>query len=214
MTTIVREGGQMKLNMTFTNSSPVPLNSFAIQVNKNPFGLAPAQQLVVPDIAPGSAAEASLPMVPGQLLSGTQPTNPLFLQVAVKNSLDIFYFNVPFDLSAVLVEGAAMTRDQFTAIWQRVGDAGQSNTVVNANGMDAETVKRYLAFDNVNYVAQRQVDGALLLYMSATTSNNCVVTAEITVPGGGGQIKVGTRTETATLTPIFEAAIAKRLGSR
>mmetsp|Transcript_10468 Transcript_10468/g.36822 ORF Transcript_10468/g.36822 Transcript_10468/m.36822 type:complete len:899 (-) Transcript_10468:312-3008(-) len=214
MTTIVREGGQMKLNMTFTNSSPVPLNSFAIQVNKNPFGLAPAQQLVVPDIAPGSTAEASLPMVPGQLLSGTQPTNPLFLQVAVKNSLDIFYFNVPFDLSAVLVEGAAMTRDQFTAIWQRVGDTGQSNTVVNANGMDAETVKRYLAFDNVNYVAQRQVDGALLLYMSATTSNNCVVTAEITVPGGGGQIKVGTRTETATLTPIFEAAIAKRLGSR
>ena len=47
-------------------------------------------------------------------------------QVAIKTSLDIFYFHVPFDLSAVLVENAALSRDDFTPIWQRVGEAGQN----------------------------------------------------------------------------------------
>mmetsp|Transcript_78628 Transcript_78628/g.163432 ORF Transcript_78628/g.163432 Transcript_78628/m.163432 type:complete len:890 (-) Transcript_78628:222-2891(-) len=209
---VTRESGQIKLNMTFSNGSPVPINGFAIQVNKNPFGLAPAQQLVVPDIAPGASAEASIPMAPGQLLSGTQPTNPLFLQVAIKNSLDIFYFNVPVDLAVLLVEGAALTRDQFTQVWQRVGDAQQSTISVSlSSSMDAETVKRFLAFDNVHYVAQRQVDGATLMYMSATTCNNCTITAEVSVPLGGGQVKIGTRTETASLVPIFEASVTKRL---
>mmetsp|Transcript_10370 Transcript_10370/g.32398 ORF Transcript_10370/g.32398 Transcript_10370/m.32398 type:complete len:901 (-) Transcript_10370:285-2987(-) len=212
MAAVNREGGQIKLNFTFSNLSPVPLNGFAVQINKNPFGLAPGQQMAVPDIAPGSTAEASLPLLPGQLLSGTQPTNPLFLQIAVKNSLDIFYLNVPFDLPAMLVEGATMTRDQFTQLWQRVGDAKQSSTTVSVDrGMDSEAAKRYLAFDNVHYVAQRQVDDALLLYMSATTCNNLTIAAEVTVHRSGGQIKVCTRTETVALTPLFEAAVVKRL---
>ena len=33
---------------------------------------------------------------------------------------------MPFDLSAVLVENAALSRDDFTPIWQRVGEAGQN----------------------------------------------------------------------------------------
>merc|ERR1719343_1654906 len=110
MACVVREGGTVKLNMTFSNSSQMPLNGFAIQINKNPFGFGAGSALAVADVAPGSASEASLPLVPGQLLSGQQPTNPLFLQIAIKNSLDIFYFNVPFDVTAALTEGGALSR--------------------------------------------------------------------------------------------------------
>merc|ERR1711862_318561 len=133
------------------------------------------------------------------------------LQVAIKNSLDVFYFNVPFDLAVVLVETAALTRDQFTQVWQRVGDGGQSNVSLSVGSMDSESIKRSLAFDNVQYVAQRQADGATLMYMSAMTCNNCTITAEVSVPNGGGQVRIGTRTETSSLLPIFEASVTKRL---
>ena len=43
-------------------------------------------------------------MNPGMLLSEPRPIDALILQVAIKNSMDIFYFNVPFNLNVVLVE--------------------------------------------------------------------------------------------------------------
>merc|ERR1712176_1635575 len=115
--------------MTLSNASQGPMGGFAIQVNKNPFGLGPQGPLQVPDLSPGSAAEVSLPLAVGALPSNTAPANPLILQVAIKNTLDIFYFNVTFDLPAVLLESGALARDQFTQIWQRVGESGQHTTV-------------------------------------------------------------------------------------
>merc|ERR1740120_297479 len=109
--------------MTFSNASQQMLTGFAIQVNKNPFGFAPTAALQVPDLAPGSTAEVAVPIAAGALSSGTAPANPLFLQVAIKNSLDVFYFNVPFDLSVVLVKNADANRDRFTQLWQSVGVA-------------------------------------------------------------------------------------------
>lgn len=213
MAVLAQDRGTLKLLLTFSNSSPVPLSGFAIQVNKNPFGLAPKDQLMVPEIAPGSMVEVALPMQPGQLLSNTPPTNPLFLQVAIKCSLDIFYFNVPFDLSAVLVDGGAISREQFTQIWQRVGEGRQSTVSGNADRpLSLDEARGRLALDNVHYVAPRQVDATTtLLYTSALTSNNCTILAEVTVSTSSNVVKVTTRTETPVLVPLFEAAVLKRL---
>merc|ERR1719272_1245859 len=115
----------MHLELTLQNSTQVPIGGFAVQVNKNPFGIAPTAALACPDLAPGQSTEVSLAMTPGTLLSNTAPTNPLFLQIAIKNSLDIFYFNVPFDLSAVMVEGGGVAKDLFTQVWQKVGEGKQ-----------------------------------------------------------------------------------------
>jgi AP-1 complex subunit beta-1 len=216
MTLMARKDGQVQLALTLSNSSPQPLSGFLIQVNKNPFGFGPAAAMQVPDIAPGSSAETALQMVPGQLLSNTPPTNPLFLQVAVKNSLDIFYFNVPFDLSAVLLESGALDRAKFTEIWQRVGEARQHAIVANLDRpMTVDTARSRLALDNVHYVAQRQVDeSTTVIYTSALTSNNCTILAEFTLASGSTSMKIATRTETPVLVPMFEASISKRLGSR
>eukprot|EP00439_Symbiodinium_sp_Y106_P013987 s4241_g2.t1 len=211
----VRQRGIPTLLMTFSNSSPSTMNGFAIQVNKNPFGFAPKEQLACPDIGPGSSAEVSVAMAPGQLPSNTPPTQPLLLQVAIKTSLDIFYFHLQFDLSAVLLENAALTREEFTPVWQRVGEAGQKVHVISVDRpTDSESVKSRLALDNVHYVAQRQVDdGSVLLYTSAQTVNSCTVLSEVTVSPGSNNIKVATRTETQVLVPLYEAMLSKRFAS-
>ncbi|CAE7745959.1 BETAC-AD [Symbiodinium necroappetens] len=211
----VRQRGIPTLLMTFSNSSPSTVNGFAIQVNKNPFGFAPKEQLACPDIGPGSSAEVSVAMAPGQLPSNTPPTQPLLLQVAIKTSLDIFYFHLQFDLSAVLLENAALTREEFTPVWQRVGEAGQKVHVISMDRpTDSESVKSRLALDNVHFVAQRQVDdGSVLLYTSAQTVNSCTVLSEVTVSPGSNSIKVATRTETQVLVPLYEAMLSKRFAS-
>lgn len=217
MAVLARQNGISQLMVTFSNASSVPLSGFAIQVNKNPFGFGPATALQVPDIMPGSAADSTLIMQPNQLLSNTAPTNPLFLQVAIKNSLDIFYFNVPFDLPVALSEAPALGRDQFSEIWQRVGEGRQHSIDLNAVGsLSVDSVRSRLALDNVQYVAQRQSPDGNLTYMytSATTTNNCAILAEVWVSNQNSIVKLVTRTETPVLVPLFEAAVSKRLTTR
>lgn len=210
-----RQRGTPTLMMTFSNHSSGPLSGFAIQVNKNPFGFAPKEQLVCSEIQPGSSSEVSVAMAPQQLLSNTAPSSPLLLQVAIKTSLDIFYFHVQFDLSVVLVENAALSRDDFTPIWQRVGEAGQKMAIIPMDRpLDSEMVKSRMAQDNICYVAQRQLeDGSVALYTSAQTSNNCSVLAEVTVSPGSSSLKVAIRTETQVLIPLYEALVSKRFAA-
>jgi AP-1 complex subunit beta-1 len=214
MAALVRVNGSIQLQASFSNASQAPLNGFAIQVNKNPFGIGPATALAVPDIMVGSSAEISLPMNPGALSNNQAPTNPLFLQVAIKNSLDIFYFNVPFDLTCVLVEGPGVGKEQFSSIWQGVGEAGQTAFVGNMERpLDDEAVRTRMALDNVNYVAKRNVDDqTTLAYFAATTTNNLVVCAEASLRNGSNNIKVVIRTQSTPLVPLFEAVFCKRLG--
>lgn len=213
---LVRENGSIVLIFKFSNTSAMPINGLMIQVNKNPFGIAPTGALVCPDINPGSTVEAKLPMQPGtpNLLSNTAPTNPLFLQIAIKNSLDIFYFNVPFELPAVLLENSTVGKDAFTSVWQRVGEGRQhviSGTMPSA--MNAEDIRKKLEIDNITYVAQRRVDDdTTCVYVSGTTTNNCVLLTELTINRNSMTLRLNTRTETPSLVPLFEAALCARLG--
>jgi len=211
---LCRQSSAMQLQMSFVNASPAPLTGFAIQVNKNPFGIGPGQALQVPDIAPNASADVSLPMLPGQLPNNQAPSNPLFLQVAIKNSLDVFYFNMNFELPAVLLEAGALNQGQFTEIWRRVSGAGQHTMMVNCDRpMNPDTVRSKLAFDNIHFVGRKQDGDSTVIYTSATTTNNCPILAELEV-GSSSSIKVTTKTETPVLVPLFEAAVAKRLGGR
>lgn len=211
---LVRQGGNLNLLLTLTNNAQVPIGGFAVQVNKNPFGIAPSAALVCADLAPGASTEVSLTMTPGQLLSNTAPSNPLFLQIAIKNSLDIFYFNVPFDLSAVLMENGGVAKDLFTQVWQKVSEAKQHLITGNADRtLTPDSVKNALALDNVTYVAQRQKDDdTMFVYVSSTTTNNCVLLAEVTLSRKNTAVEIKTRTETPALIPLFEATLCKRLG--
>jgi len=211
---LVRENGSMVLNFTFSNTSAAPISGLMVQVNKNPFGIAPTGALACADINPGSSVDAKLPMQPGSLLSNTAPTNPLFLQIAIKNSLDIFYFNVPFNLPAVLVENAAVGKEAFTSVWQRVGESQQH--VIQGNmpsAMNSDDIRNKLTADNISYVAQRRVDdNTTCIYVSGTTTNNCVLLTELTVNRNSMSLRLNTRTETPSLVPLFEAALCSRLG--
>lgn len=59
--TFSRKGGQIYFEMDFFNKSLQPLSAFAIQLNKNSFGLVPATPLqIVPVLNPNQSATTSL----------------------------------------------------------------------------------------------------------------------------------------------------------
>ena len=58
--TFSRSESSTRMDMIFSNKTSVALNSFALQLNKNSFGLVPSESLQVPPLAPGQSFETSL----------------------------------------------------------------------------------------------------------------------------------------------------------
>ena len=59
--TFSRSEGSTRMDMAFSNKTAnVAMNSFALQLNKNSFGLVPSEALQVPPLAPGQSFETSL----------------------------------------------------------------------------------------------------------------------------------------------------------
>eukprot|EP00746_Dinoflagellata_sp_MGD_P007537 gnl/MRDRNA2_/MRDRNA2_114934_c0_seq1.p1 gnl/MRDRNA2_/MRDRNA2_114934_c0~~gnl/MRDRNA2_/MRDRNA2_114934_c0_seq1.p1 ORF type:complete len:910 (+),score=206.89 gnl/MRDRNA2_/MRDRNA2_114934_c0_seq1:124-2853(+) len=217
-TAVVRQNGQIAMKMEISNSAPMVANGFAIQINKNSFGLGPGAPLQVPDCAPGGRVEAMLPLMPNQLMNGQPPSNPLFLQAAVKCSVDIFYFNIPFELSVLFVEEANVDREAFRAAWQRIGEERQisimatSSRQLSAEGGETSPIAQQLKGENMYYVAGRSGEGFNCVYIACKTTNNLAIFSEITLQTSGPQVKLATRTDVPPLVEPFHKSLCKILG--
>lgn len=206
------EGGTLQLYLTATNRTASPLSGFAVQFNKNSFGLAPGAPLNLPTIAPGAAAETTLPVVPNQLNSNTPPTLPLVLQMAVKCSLDIFYFSVPYSVSDVLEDRGPIHKELFRQQWQALGEAKQAAFMGMAQRpLGAQETTRLLKPKRVNLVAQRAAESYDALYYSAVTTNNLLVLLEISLQKGAQGVKVAIRTDAAALVNLFQQLMVSTL---
>ncbi|XP_061722170.1 AP-1 complex subunit beta-1 isoform X1 [Cydia pomonella] len=75
--TFSRQGGQPRLEMTFTNKAMQAMSGFAIQLNKNSFGVFPAGSLSVGALAAGASAEAPLPLATTGPVQRMEPLNNL-----------------------------------------------------------------------------------------------------------------------------------------
>ncbi|KAL8432892.1 hypothetical protein ACSSS7_004295 [Eimeria intestinalis] len=207
------EGGALMLYLTVTNKSASALSDFAVQFNKNSFGLAPGAPLSLPTIASGATAEASLPVVPNQLNSNTPPTLPLTLQIAVKCSLDIFYFSVPYSVAEVLEDRGPIHKELFRQHWQALGEAKQAAFMGAAQQpLNTQDATQLLKLCRVNLVAQRAADTYDALYFSAVTTNNLLVLLELSLQKGAQGVKLAIRTDAAALVNLFKQLVGSVLG--
>ena len=60
--TFSRKGDEVMMEMTLSNKAMQPMSGFGLQLNKNSFGLVPAQPLNVPNIASNQSFDVSLPL--------------------------------------------------------------------------------------------------------------------------------------------------------
>jgi len=90
----VKDGGRMYMELTCTNRGAMPLSDFAMQYNKNAYGLTPECPPALGVVSPGQSADARIPILqqPAMVKPADPGANPDIIQIAMKNSTGKIYF--------------------------------------------------------------------------------------------------------------------------
>lgn len=99
------------------------MSSFAIQFNKNSFGIAPAGPLNVGTLQPSQSLEYNLPLNTQGPVQKMEPLNNL--QVAVKNNVDVFYYACLIPLQVLFCEDGQLDKRFFLTTWKDIPGANE-----------------------------------------------------------------------------------------
>lgn len=203
-------GGQVVYSLVFENGSPVPLDGFMIQFNKNAFGLMPPSgALPVPTIPPGQSAPLQLPLALFQNVA--PPPLSSVLQIAVKNNQQpVWYFNDRLPLPSLFTEDGKMDRSLFLETWKSLPDANEVQhdyPTLQLGGVD-EAVER-LAPHNLFYIAKRHLKDTNqeVLYLSAKVPPDSPLLVELTFISRALGVRCAVKTPQLELAPLFFEAV-------
>uniref|UniRef100_A0A8D3BYY7 AP complex subunit beta n=1 Tax=Scophthalmus maximus TaxID=52904 RepID=A0A8D3BYY7_SCOMX len=181
--TFSRRQGHMYMDMTFTNKALQHMTDFAVQFNKNSFGVIPTSPLPVhTPLMPSQSIEVSLPLNTIGPVMKMDPLNNL--QVAVKNSIDVFYFSVLIPLNVFFVEDGKMERQVFLATWKDIPNENELQYQIKECHLNADTVSGKLQNSNIYTIAKRNVEGQDMLYQSLKLTNGIWILAELRIQPG------------------------------
>ncbi|XP_024909489.1 AP-1 complex subunit beta-1 [Cynoglossus semilaevis] len=181
--TFVRRAGVIQMEMTITNKAMSVMTGFAIQFNRNSFGLAPAGPLqVLTPLSPNQNIEVSLPLNTVGPVMKMEPLNNL--QVAIKNNIDVFYFSCQYPISVLFVEDGKMERQVFLATWKDIANENESQFQIKDCHLNSDTASNKLQTSNIFTIAKRTVDGQDMLYQSMKLTNGIWVLAELKIQAG------------------------------
>lgn len=207
-----RRNKKIYMDMTITNKAMQPLSGFAIQFNKNSFGLIPAEPLNVPGpVFPNQSTQVSLELSTDGPVQKMEPlTN---LQVAIKNDVDVFYFATIVPLLVYFGEGGQMEKREFLEMWKEIPEQNELQFQINnSQGLTADTMCAKLQASNVNTVARRSVDGQELLYHSIKYTNNIYVLSELKIHQGSPALTLSLKsrhlTAIANLNEMFQLILS------
>ncbi|XP_036056210.1 AP-1 complex subunit beta-1-like [Onychomys torridus] len=181
--TFTRQVGSISMALQLTNKALQVMTDFAIQFNRNSFGLAPAAPLQVhAPLSPNQTVELSLPLSTVGSVMKMEPLNNL--QVAVKNNIDVFYFSTLYPLHVLFVEDGKMDRQMFLATWKDIPNENEAQFQIRDCPLNTEAASNKLQSSNIFTVAKRNVEGQDMLYQSLKLTNGIWVLAELRIQPG------------------------------
>ncbi|XP_071530361.1 AP-1 complex subunit beta-1 isoform X2 [Panulirus ornatus] len=203
--TFSRKNGVVSMDMTLHNKAMQPITGFAIQLNKNSFGVTPAAPLNVPaPVAPNQSVDVSL----GISTSGpVQRMDPLTnLQVAIKNNVDVFYFATVMPMHVFFCEDGAMDKRVFLSTWKDIPSQNEVQFNIENINMNADGISNKLQNCNIFTIAKRNVEGQDMLYQSIKLTNGIWVLTELKVQPGNTTIVLSLKSRATDVAQgIFEA---------
>lgn len=181
--TFSRKSGIISMDMTFSNKAMQVMTNFAIQFNKNSFGLIPASPLQVSSpLHPNQSIDVSLQL---NTMGPVQRMDPLTnLQIAVKNNVDIFYYSCVVPMHVLFTEDGQMDKRVFLATWRDIPAQNEMQYTVQNATLDSDGMSQKLQNNNIFTIAKRNVEGQDMLYQSLKLTNGIWVLAELKVQPG------------------------------
>ncbi|VDD74271.1 unnamed protein product [Mesocestoides corti] len=196
---------QPQMELTLTNNALSPMTGFAIQFNKNSFGLAPAQALNVPTpLQPKQSVKVILPLGFGNQVVKMDPL--MNLQVAVKNNVDVFYFACLVPIHVLFTSVGEMEKMVFLATWKDIPAENEQQFVLTPLSLDADTCSQKLRNNNVFTIAKRNVDGQDMLYQSIKLCNGIWVLAELKIQPGNPSYTLSLKSRAMDVYPYVREA--------
>ncbi|CAC5413440.1 AP1B1 [Mytilus coruscus] len=202
--TFIRKNKQIIMDLTFSNKAMQPMAGFAIQFNKNSFGLIPANPLQVQSpLPPNQSASTSLVLNTTGPIQKMEPLTSL--QVAVKNNIDVFYFSSNVPIHVFFTEDGEMEKRVFLATWKDIPAQNEVQYTISNVEHNADTVSAKLRNNNIFTVAKRNVEGQDMLYQSLKLTNGIWVLAELKIQPPNTNFVVSLRSGTPDIFPeIFQ----------
>ncbi|KAM9744113.1 AP-1 complex subunit beta-1 isoform 3-T3 [Menidia menidia] len=203
--TFARRAGVIQMEMTLTNKAMSVMTDFAIQFNRNSFGLAPAGPLqVLTPLSPNQTIEVALPLNTVGPVMKMDPLNNL--QVAVKNNIDVFYFSCQYPMSMLFVEDGKMERQVFLATWKDIPNDNESQFQIKDCHLSSDAASSKLQGSNIFTIAKRTVDGQDMMYQSMKLTNGIWVLAELRVQAGNPNYTVSLKCRAAEVSQcVFQS---------
>eukprot|EP00388_Colpodella_angusta_P006289 GDKJ01018735.1.p1 GENE.GDKJ01018735.1~~GDKJ01018735.1.p1 ORF type:complete len:1010 (+),score=272.68 GDKJ01018735.1:291-3032(+) len=216
--------------LAFKNMTPqgVTLDNWSCEINSNPYGIAAAGPLEMGPLVPQQSMETVLPLrfVPsfknGQPLpaSGTN----LFLQVAIKCSLDVFYCNVPYDVDLFMRPAMstipADAAERFKADWLLIPDTQIAVLFFQtSNGLPLSPLSlpnsapiAALKARGFNLLTTRTAPAFECAYLKAVSVENEVVLVELAAQRESNNVKISVKCGNLALARAAVISTAKVLG--
>jgi len=200
----IRQNGQPVLSLTILNQSSVPLSDFAIQFNRNSFGIVPPQPNVpISVVSPGAVAEASVALIVHPSMENNTVSVSPVIEIAMKNNVGISYFMMNFPLHVLFTEAGQLSRDDYLTLWKSIPQENLRDLTLQ---LDLDTVQRKLQASNVFLVARRTDQQEYLYFSSKLAKNDTILLLEIRV--GPGLFRCCTKTLETDYVPLYEQSIA------
>ncbi|XP_011255476.1 AP-1 complex subunit beta-1 isoform X3 [Camponotus floridanus] len=203
--TFTRKNGQISMDMTFTNKAMQPMGGFAIQLNKNSFGLSPAAPLQVPaPLNPGASVETNVILSTVGAVQRMEPLNNL--QVAIKNNIDVFYFACIVPMNVYFAEDGQLDKRVFLSTWKDIPAQNEVQYTLNGVMLTADQVVQKMQQNNVFTIAKRNVEGQDMLYQSLKLTNNVWVLNELKIQPGNPDVTLSLKSRSVEVAPgVFQA---------
>lgn len=230
---MTKVNGQLALDLVIGNTSSTPVQSLAVQFNKNTFGVTPSNPTITlpTPISNGSTASVvfNLACTP-QMLNPADPA--LKIQAAIKNTATnaVFYFTIPVNLEYLMGQTPPMDVQALVAAWKSIDDSLEVSAVVNSKffdsfsipdfplhrvdlaTVDVEGMKGKLSAHNIAFVAQRDVpgqEGQFVVYFSCKTVTNASFLVELKFKRGMNVCKVTVKSPNKGLSELCKVTVVK-----
>ncbi|ESN89905.1 hypothetical protein HELRODRAFT_187670 [Helobdella robusta] len=183
----------ISMDMTFNNQSSQPLHGFAIQLNKNSFGIVPSQQINISNpLAPSQSTSISLPLNTNGPMQQMNPLNNL--QVAIKTNVEVLYFSCLYPIHILFTEDGRMDKRTYLATWKEIPVSDEVHHEVDGGMLlTSDKIQEKLERANVFTVARRNVDQQEMLYQSIKLTNQVWVLIEVKVVAGVINVSIKSR---------------------
>jgi hypothetical protein len=179
------------MDMEFINKALQPMNSFAIQLNKNSFGLICGTSLQIPVLQPSQTVPTCLVLNTTGPVMKMAPINQL--QVAIKNNLDVFYFSTIVPMHVYFAEDGEIDKRLFLNTWKEIPEQNEAQFQLSPFDFpigNSDDLCNKLRNNNVFTIAKRNVEGQDMLYQSIKLTNGIWILAELKITPGNPSLTV------------------------